>query len=160
MKLNKILRFIGGKATREEREWLVKIVKAVSLPPGAEITAVAVVATHGDKVLMVKNARGWDIPGGHVEKTESIEQTAKRELMEEGCAKSGKLEFAGYLISDLFLNKPTHIVIFRTTITALHPFKDDFETVSRKLMSPAACKKNYYGNPKLIEALINVALSA
>lgn len=160
MKSNKILQFIGGKVAKEKREWSVKIVKAVSLPPGAEVTAVAVVAIRGNKVLMVKNPRGWDIPGGHVEKSESIEQTARRELTEEGCVEPRKLEFAGYLVSDLFPDRPTYIVIFRTVITVLYPFKDDFETVGRKLMFPAACKENYYGNPKLIEALINVALSS
>lgn len=160
MRSKKKLRFIGGKVPKEKREWSVEIVKTTSVPPRAKVTAVAIVATHSNKILMVKNARGWDIPGGHVKKKESIEQTAKRELMEEGCVEFGELEFRGYLVSDLFPDKPTYIIIFLTTITALYPFKSDFETVGRKLMSQAACQKKYYGNPKLIEALINVALSS
>jgi len=37
-----------------------------------------------DKVLIVKNTRGyWDVPGGRIDKNESIEEALHRELREE-----------------------------------------------------------------------------
>jgi 8-oxo-dGTP pyrophosphatase MutT (NUDIX family) len=36
------------------------------------------------KILAVKNPRGWDFPGGHVERNESPEEALARECLEEG----------------------------------------------------------------------------
>ncbi len=49
---------------------------------------VVVVALKGDKFLMVKHPqRGWEFPGGKVEKNEKLEQAAVRECMEEAGVK-------------------------------------------------------------------------
>lgn len=152
-------KFLGGKVKPEERKWFVQIVKSESLPPHAEVTAVATVACLGDKILFIRNKRGWDIPGGHVEEIdESIEQTAKRELLEEACAECGEFRLVGYMISDFYPDRETYIAILKTEVTSLFNFSPQHETVERKLMSPKECKEFYYGNSALIEGLLKVAL--
>lgn len=153
-------KFIGGKIEPEGRGWSVQIVKSESLPPKAEVTAVAIVACLDDKVLFIKNKRGWDIPGGHVEETDKgIEETARRELLEETCTECGELVLAGYMISDLYPDRKTYIAILKTEITSLEEFTPQYETIQRDLISPEECKERYYGNPSLMEKLLRVALN-
>jgi len=45
-------------------------------------SAKAVMHRNG-KVLLLKNERGWDLPGGHVKKDENMLQALKREVYEE-----------------------------------------------------------------------------
>ena len=52
------------------------------------IVGVAVLLTHGDRVLLSRRARGeyrglWDVPGGYVEWGEDVRDAARRELLEE-----------------------------------------------------------------------------
>lgn len=158
MSPQEIEKFWGGEI-EEGRKWFVQIVKAESLPPDAQVTAVAIVACLNDKILFIRNKRGWDIPGGHVEKgDETIEQTARRELLEETCAEGKEFRLVGYLVSDLYLDKETYIPILLTKVSALHKFSPRHETEKRRLMTPEECKKFYYGNPLLIEELLRVAL--
>lgn len=149
----------AGKIEPEGRIWSVQIIKGTSLPPDAEVTAVAVVACLDNKILFVKNKRGWDIPGGHIEKTDKThEHAARRELREEACAECGRLRPAGFMISDFYPDRKTYIIIFKTQVTSLLEFKPRHETIKRRLMLPEECIKHYYGNPMLMEKLIRVAL--
>lgn len=158
MSPQKIEKFWGGEV-EEGRRWSVQIVKAESLPSVAEVTAVAIVARLNDKILFIRNKRGWDIPGGHVEKgDETIEQAARRELLEEACVQGREFRLVGYLVSDLYLDKETYIPILLTEVTALRKFDPRHETEKRRLMTLEECKEFYYGNPLLIEELLRVAL--
>jgi len=56
------------------------------LPPKENISAVFLVATQDGKVLSVQNERGWDIPGGHLEKGEEPFTALRREVLEEAGA--------------------------------------------------------------------------
>lgn len=152
-------KFLGGSAGPEKREWFVQIIKADSLPPDVEVTAVAIVACLGDKIIFIRNSRGWDIPGGHVEETDkTIEQTAKRELLEETCAESVEFKLVGYMLSDFYPDRKTCIAIQRAEVVSLNEFIPQHETIERRLMSPKKCRELYYGNPALIEKLLKVAL--
>lgn len=55
-------------------------------PPGTQIAApraAGCLTIDEDKLLMVRTAEGWAIPGGHVESGETSDVTAVRETLEE-----------------------------------------------------------------------------
>lgn len=57
-------------------------IRWVRKPPAREpVSAVFLLAIKGDTILAVRNERGWDIPGGHVEPGESYPGALARELM-------------------------------------------------------------------------------
>ncbi|MBI4215347.1 MAG: NUDIX domain-containing protein [Parcubacteria group bacterium] len=152
-------KFLAGKVEPEGRDWFVQIIKSDSLPIGANVTAVAVVACLRNKILFIRNNRGWDIPGGHIETSdESIEKAAKRELLEEACARCGPSQLVGCLVSDFYPDGKTYIAILRTEVTSLLDFSPQHETIERKLISPEECIKLYYGNTTLMKKLLKVAL--
>lgn len=51
----------------------------------------------GNKILLVRKSAGWVLPKGHVEKGETIEQTAVRELLEETGYAVAIIEYCGQL---------------------------------------------------------------
>jgi 8-oxo-dGTP pyrophosphatase MutT (NUDIX family) len=157
---NKPKKFLAGKIEPKGKTWSVQIMAGSSLPAGADVTAVAIVACLGEKILFIRNKRGWDIPGGHVEPTDNtLEETAKRELLEEAGAECGNFKLVGYMISDFYPGRETYIAILKTRVLSLNDFTPRYETIQRRLMSPSECQQSYYGNPSLIEKLLKVALN-
>ncbi|WP_425447212.1 NUDIX hydrolase [Dethiothermospora halolimnae] len=55
---------------------------------------VVIVAKYKDKWIMVKHKKRktWEVPGGHIEDGEGVEEAAKRELFEETGAKEVQLK--------------------------------------------------------------------
>src|SRR4051812_21424039 len=67
------------------------------LPPLHLITSALALAFQGQSILMTNlNARGWDIPGGHLEPGESPEEALHREVMEETGAHLIHVRFFAY----------------------------------------------------------------
>lgn len=62
-----------------------KIITKISseIPDISLITSVFAFVFHNDGVLLTKNSRGWDIPGGHIDDGEKPEEAIIRETKEE-----------------------------------------------------------------------------
>lgn len=52
-------------------------------PPRELCTAVCCITTFENKLILVRNKRGWECPAGHIKVDESLEQAAMREVKEE-----------------------------------------------------------------------------
>ena len=82
-----------------------------------------------NQVLLVKPTYqdGWFFPGGGVKRHETIEQTARREALEETGADLGELELVGiYALFNDF--KTDHIALFKCsdfTYSGQHDFEID-----------------------------------
>ncbi len=67
--------------------YFVKYVnKDTTFPKKELLSAVFLIALDGSKILAVKNERGWEIPGGHIEEGETEEEALIREVKEEAGA--------------------------------------------------------------------------
>ena len=59
-------------------------------------SAVFALVKYKDGIVLTKTYRGWEMPGGHIEKGETVEEALKRELLEEVGAYISKSKFIGY----------------------------------------------------------------
>jgi ADP-ribose pyrophosphatase YjhB (NUDIX family) len=73
-----------------------KFITTIESPPVDLCTAVFCVTTYQGKIILTENGkRGWEIPGGHREEGENLEEAVKREIREETGAIIGHLEQFG-----------------------------------------------------------------
>ncbi len=94
------------------------------------------VVTHGDvgpQVLLIHRRGAWDLPKGKLDPGESIEQCARREVVEELGLDDGDLEVVcpagntihGYREGENFMLKTTHWFLMRTTSSDFRPQTDE-----------------------------------
>jgi 8-oxo-dGTP pyrophosphatase MutT (NUDIX family) len=76
----------------------LRITQSERPAPIALTTSVHGLCFLGDKILMVNDRgdRGWNIPGGHIERGESFEAALRRELREEAAASVERLRPVAY----------------------------------------------------------------
>lgn len=70
--------------------------KATALPAAELCTAVFGIPKAQDGIYMTKTHRGWELPGGHIEKGESVIEALKREVFEETGVAVDRLMLYGY----------------------------------------------------------------
>lgn len=71
------------------------------------VTSCFVFAFHEEKLLIIQHiTRGLEVPGGHRESGESIEEAALRELDEEGAVTLKNLRTVGHFKLSLLAEKP------------------------------------------------------
>jgi hypothetical protein len=68
------------------------------LPTNIPITAVKIFDICDNELVLVNTPKGWDIPGGHLEKNETAIQALKREVYEETCGVIEECTIVGYLM--------------------------------------------------------------
>jgi 8-oxo-dGTP pyrophosphatase MutT (NUDIX family) len=121
-----------------------------------KISAVFLIGIKSEMILAVRNERGWDIPGGHIEsKDVDLYSALKREVYEEAGAtlKSAKpfalMHFGGEDKSMLFY------------VSDNFDLSDDFvakeDAFERKMMSIPEFLKKYNWEKKVIEKIIEFA---
>jgi len=81
--------------------YFVKYVDENTIFPKKELlSAVFLVALNGSKILAIKNERGWEIPGGHIEPGETHEEALIREVREEAGASFSDAKLLAIVESD------------------------------------------------------------
>jgi len=106
-----------------------------SYTPEIKLTYSVIAAKYGDGWLYVRhhNRKTWEIPGGHIEKDETADEAARRELIEE----TGALEFTIECVStySVFKNGETGFGrLYLAEISTLGPVPDTSEIAEVKMM--------------------------
>lgn len=85
------------------------------------------------EVLLIRHTyrKGWYLPGGGVDKGESLEDAARREAEEEAGVSVGELYLLG-VYSNLAEKESDHVGIFHTTNFTLGEFQPNNEIAERK----------------------------
>ena len=152
-------------------EWLppgseIILIKSEKLPPIELITSVVTLCFSGSKLLMIKHdERGWDIPGGHIEHVETLEEALRREVLEEAGATLSECKCFAHFKTQLNGPKPSnfkypyptsYIICYLSSLASLNEFTGEFETSGRALMLPEKAKKTAWvkKNLKLYETAL------
>ena len=107
-----------------------------------------------DALVAIRNKRGWDIPGGHVEDGEAPLDALKRELLEE----SGCLLLPGASLIAILESKKDPaigIAVYRGVCTP-GAFAPTHEIEDRKFVSSDELLEDYFGDKGLLQELLNL----
>lgn len=145
----------------DDRSSEVNFNASKSLPPTELISACFVFPLYKGDVILSKPKRGWGLPGGHREVGESAEECVRREASEEASIELGELELVGYWeIKKKFhssFNKKypdlAYQLLYIADVTALKPFKQEFETSERKVVTISSIH-SYHHNFKDFEQVL------
>jgi 8-oxo-dGTP pyrophosphatase MutT (NUDIX family) len=89
-----------GEFVLSEGRWGKNIswqfVASTEQPERKLCTAVCCITTFDNKLLLVRNKRGWECPAGKIKGDESLEQAASREVREETRALISRPQLFGY----------------------------------------------------------------
>ncbi|GFZ79772.1 hypothetical protein GCM10011531_07120 [Aquaticitalea lipolytica] len=119
------------------------------------ITSVFLIAFKENNILSCRNERGWDIPGGHIEPNETLEQSLKREVFEEtGTTFYKALPFA--LLTPKFSNRS--MLFFTTEFFSIGKFEPSHDAFERDVLSIEDLLNRYHGDQDLLKKLISYAL--
>lgn len=138
------------------------------LPSDGVVTSVHGFCFYQNQLLLVDlKKRGWDFPGGHVEKGELPKDCLAREVMEEGYVK-GASQFIGSLTVDHRDNpnwsqhrsypEVGYQLFYHMKITEVLPFKARHESGDRRFVNPAHVKLYYKEWNEVYQAILDAAL--
>ncbi len=130
--------------------------EAKDIQQGDSISAVFLVGLKDDKILAARNERGWDLPGGHIEKGEGLLEGLHRELQEEaGATVRNPQPFA--LLS--ILGHPKSMLFYASRDFELGDFTPKVDAFERAIMSIPELLMAYHdhGDALLLRGLIEKA---
>ena len=155
-----IKQFVGGfRKDRTPWYWTTHALQASSPIPDLKLTTVCAflrVKEEPNKLVIIKNERGYDVPGGHIEHDESPVAALYREIKEEASATLDSPTPCWVLSSDYNLKQTTGILFFKSYCT-LNNFQPNQEISERKLLQPEEFLACYHDNKKLMEHLLSNA---
>lgn len=99
------------------------------------------------KLLTLKNERGWDIPGGHLNEGESAVDATHREVLEEASVTIKNLAFFAFI-----LNGDTAMSVFIAELDEVRDFvvNEEDPTSDRTFMEPEDFMGVYSGGDKVM----------
>ena len=124
------------------------------IPSINQISAVFMIAFDGKNILAIKNERGWDIPGGHLNLGENLLTGLRREIKEESGAEFTKAIPYAVLTTEGVRKK----MLFYTTRSFKLGHLDYSEDVlGRDVITKERLINLYYGDKKLLKFLLDEA---
>ena len=116
-----------------------------------QVTAVALIAWTDDRrIVAVELQRGTDVPGGHVEISDTcIADVARREAAEEACIRIEETVLVGYLRSAMGF-----VAVVTAQVIELLPFSPDYESLGRLIISPGAFLERYTAGDRALMSLL------
>jgi ADP-ribose pyrophosphatase YjhB (NUDIX family) len=138
-----------------EAEWIMQLIESDGdIPDDGLVSAVFLVVLIQDSILAVRNERGWDIPGGHVEVGESSAIAVARETLEEAGAVFPWAE----PFAILSLPKRRELMLFYTTSSCdLAPFSPNDDALERGMLPLDEFRNKYCGPTEVLEWLVEGA---
>lgn len=118
------------------------------------ISAVFLIALRGDGILSVRNERGWDIPGGHVEPPETPLSALVREVLEEASASFRQAEPCSFATVP---NRRDIMLFFATDDFELGPFSSSADAIDRDVVPIQVLLDRYYGPKNILRQIISSA---
>lgn len=116
------------------------------LPKKELLSAVFLIAIDGDQILAIENDRGWEIPGGHIEKGETHEEALVREVQEEAGASFSDAKLFSIIGSDnQDKYKDTVMLVYITTNFKLGKFNPSEDAFNREVIEIEEFSKRYAG---------------
>ncbi len=117
------------------------------MPPLLLVTSAFGLVFDSDCLLMTKLvARGWDIPGGHIEDGETPEQAVRRELFEETAVIAQSLTLFAHAQITIHAERPdnykypypvSYMVFYVGRVGEIRPFRPTAEAEARQFFPPA-----------------------
>lgn len=113
-----------------------------SVPAGSIITSCMVCVLYDGRILLTKPARGWGLPGGHIEAGEAPEVCAAREVYEEASVRVANLKMIGaWKVEKLFESECNrqypelaYQLLFLAELEHVDNFTASHETSERKFV--------------------------
>lgn len=122
------------------------------LPDFGQVTSVAAIPFTSDGRLVVVELfkRGLDLPGGHVEPSETSPlETMNREVMEEASMTISDPVLAAVIASDYFDDRTTYMLAYGVRVNELLDFVPNCESKRRVIISKEEFLERYESGSKI-----------
>ncbi len=157
--------FWGEDKSTEVKFYVSKVIT----PSVQPITSVmGAVFDKNNNLLLTKPARGWGLPGGHLEPGETPEVCLIRECLEEAEVEINNLQLIGYWkikkIRDIDANKKyppiAYQLLYLADVIKVHDFKQEHEVSERSFVKPhdvGEVHHNYENFKPILEYILSTS---